>query len=390
MKPSASDPAAPKILFMSRSMPPAISGSAVIVANLAKQFTPDTMALLGPYDPGMPGIEWSPAWPRRHYAMLWANRWRGERWLRRLQFPFLLLMALWLTLVRRCKAILVVFPDEWHLLAAYLVSRLTGRPLYPYFHNTYVENQPGKWFAQWLQGRVFAHARHVFVMSEGMQRLYNEKYPGVDCSPLKHTFNDPLPAFESPPVHAPLRLCLSGTMNRASSDAAGRMAEVVRALGDEAQLSIFTGSTVAEVEAIGFRGSNVSIGTVSRDELMTRIRESDILLLPHGFASSWSKEEIQTIFPTKVIEYLISGRPILAHLPADCFLAEFLRRHDCALIVDEPDVTALKHSLDALRNDQALRDKLVRNALDAARQFEAPTVAAYLRETIAHHNAAGQ
>jgi len=100
--------------------------------------------------------------------------------------------------------------------------------------------------------------------------------------------------------------------------------------------------------------------------------------------SKFAQEEIKTIFPTKTIEYLISGRPILAHLPADCFLAEFLRSHDCALIVDEPSLEALKRALAILRQDEALRSKLVCNAMQAAKQFEAHEVARQMRDTIQH------
>ena len=63
---------------------------------------------------------------------------------------------------------------------------------------------------------------------------------------------------------------------------------------------------------------------------------------PHGFAGPLVPEEYLTIFPTKTIDYLLSQRPILAHMPADSFIAEFYRRHDCALVVDEPAVERLE------------------------------------------------
>jgi glycosyltransferase involved in cell wall biosynthesis len=151
---------------------------------------------------------------------------------------------------------------------------------------------------------------------------------------------------------------------------------------DDVRLTLLTGTPLPVVERIGFSGPKVNVGTVSRDELITRLRQADILLLPHGFTSKFAQEEIKTIFPTKTIEYLISGRPILAHLPADCFLAEFLRSQGCALIVDEPSVEALKRALDPLRQDEALRSKLVCNAIQAAKQFEAHEVARQMRDII--------
>ena len=64
---------------------------------------------------------------------------------------------------------------------------------------------------------------------------------------------------------------------------------------------------------------------ISRDEVLARLGQADVLFLPHGLTGSWAAEEYRTIFPTKTIEYLISGRPILAHTPPDRFLTRFSR-----------------------------------------------------------------
>jgi glycosyltransferase involved in cell wall biosynthesis len=95
-----------------------------------------------------------------------------------------------------------------------------------------------------------------------------------------------------------------------------------------------------------------------------------------------SDAEYQTIFPTKTIEYLICGRPILAHTPPNCFLTRFLQQWDCALIVEEPTVDAVVAAIARLRSDKALRDRLVGNALKAAEQFQAEHVAAHLRKML--------
>jgi hypothetical protein len=134
-------------------------------------------------------------------------------------------------MARRCQAILAVFPDEIFLSVGYVLARLTGKPLYAYFHNTYLENWQNSRLAHWLQPRVFATARHVFVMSEGMHRLYQVNYPGLQCSPLAHSFNEPLPEPGDvilPPVHQPLRLVLFGNINRSCAEAATRIAQLVQ------------------------------------------------------------------------------------------------------------------------------------------------------------------
>ncbi len=375
----------PKTLLLSRSVPPAPSGSAVIIANLARQFGSEEMVIIGSYYPGAPPVEWKIDWPRLIYANAqppW--NWRGARWIRWGQWPLLLLRAFWTLVTDRCQVILAVFPDESFLLASYVLARLTGKPFYVYFHNTFSELRPGSRFARWLQPRVFARAQHVFVMSEGMREFYRVKYPDLSCTPLVHSFNEELPDPEEvalPPLSRPLQLALFGNVNASNREAAGRVALLANTTPD-ANLTILTGSPPSFLKSLGFNGDNISIETVSRDLLLGRLSNADVIVLPHGFYGAAPDEEVATIFPTRTIEALICQRPILAHMPGDCFLARFLRRHDCALIVDEPSVDAMRKGLERLRADGELRHRLVSNALVAARQFQAPLVATHLRKVI--------
>jgi hypothetical protein len=374
----------PKTLLLCRNIPPAPTGASVVTGNLAQQFRRDEMVVLGAYYLRTPSQSWSSEWPALKYAIVqFPDGWRGARYLKWLQFPMLLVRSLWTLLVSRCQAILVVFPDEVFVLAAYLLSRLTGKPLYPYFHNTYLENRVDSRLAAWLQPRVFATAPHVFVMSEGMRQFYRVNYPNLNCSALLHSFNQPLPEYkeEAVPVHDPLRLVMFGNLGPYNADAASRFAELAHSLPN-VHLTVFSGTSRSYIKTLGFTGSNVEIKTVSYDALMAGLKESDIILLPHGFYGAAPDDEIATIFPTRTIEALISERPILAHTPGNCFFADFLRHHECALIVDEPSVALLEHAVTRLREDVELRGQLVQKALITAEQFQARNVAQHLRDVI--------
>lgn len=371
-----------KVLYVSRSVPPGVSGSAIISGNLAKQFSPAEMTVIGAWFLGSPPVRWQADWPRIIYATINpADGWRGGRLLRWLQFPWLLLRLWWAA--RDCDTILATYPDEIYLMAAYLVSLLADKPLYLYFHNTYLEHDRGNLFAEWLQPRVFARARHTFVMSRGMVGLYRRSYPDLSCSPLVHTFNEDVPPLRqfdpAAPLNSPLRLALSGGVNASNIGAVEQMARVVRTTPD-VRMTVYSRTNPASLARVGIEGERFTVTTVSRDVLLDELGRADVVFLPHGFSEAETIEEIQTIFPTRTIEYLICGRPILAHVPYDCFLADFLRGHDCALLVTEAE--ALPDALQQLREDAALRERLVANALAAARQFHAPAVAARLRAVL--------
>ena len=375
----------PRTLMLSWGIPPAATGSGTVMSNLLRQFRYDEMVAVGALFVAHPRISWQANWPSLTYGMIQPpEHWRGERWMRRSQWPLLFLVGLWTLISHRCQAILTIYPDELFLLVGYLLSRLSRKPLYVYFHNTYLDNVPNNRLARWLQPRVFAHAQHVFVMSAGMQAFYRQQYPELKCSPLVHTFNEDLPLPDSvhlPALHDPLRLVFIGNVNASCAEAAGRMLQLVQQRPD-VTLKVFSGMDVSLLRRLGFAGSNISIEMVPYEALLDCIREADIVIHPHGFSGPRSRHEYRTVFPTKTIEYLISQRPILAHLPADCFLAHFYRQHECALIVDEPTVEALAAGLSQLRSDADLRQRLVRNALVAARQFHAPLVVSHLRQVM--------
>jgi glycosyltransferase involved in cell wall biosynthesis len=376
----------PKILLISRSVPPGVSGSSVIIGNLAQQFNPDEMVIVGSWFANSPIVEWQANWPKIIYATITPpDGWRGGRMLRWAQFPWLLLRIWWVCLWQHPDIILGVYPDEIYLFAAYLISLITGKPLYLYFHNTYLEHRRANMLAQWLQPRVFKHARHVFVMSKAMQKLYHSYYPGLVCTPLTHSFNETPPDLGMSPspdtIGKPLRVALSGGVNASNEGAVEHIAAAVKSLSD-VELWIYTRTNEAYLKQLGMDGDQFHLTTMSRDDLIIELQKADILFLPHGFSKRESAEEIETIFPTRTIEYLIAGRPILAHVPEQCFIGDFLRENECALIVTDPNPEILKQAVTHLGTDMALRQRLVQNAMLAARQFYAPVVAQHLRDVI--------
>jgi hypothetical protein len=376
--------------MLSRSIPLMPSGSSNVAYNLAQQFTPESMVVMGAWYPYAPQPAWGAGWARRVFASLFPRLGtRGERHLMRVQFPLILARALWAVVFGRCRVVLAVYPDDVYALAGLLVSVITGAPLFAYFHNTLVEARPGDRFAAWLQARLFARARHVFVMSDAMARLYAERYPGLGCSPLVHGTNTPPPddaVFAAVArVHAPLRLCLFGNLNGSNLDASRRMAQAVLGGFPGAQVSVFGGTHPDGIAAAGWVGAQVAHAVLAYDVLLNRVREHDILLLPHGFTGGLPADEIRTIFPTRTVDYLLSGRPVVAHMPADCAIADFLREHDCAVLVTTPDADAVRAAIAQVAGDPALRRRLVENGRRAAGRFHAPHVAAHLRDTIAAH-----
>jgi glycosyltransferase involved in cell wall biosynthesis len=223
-------------------------------------------------------------------------------------------------------------------------------------------------------------------MSAGMQEFFREKYPGLATSVLPHIL-DAVPRVqkkhEAPCFRDPIRLVFAGNINYSCEEAAGRLLELVRSRPD-LTLRIFTGMSPARLEAMGYGGGRIEVLKVPYRDLLARIGESDLVVHPHGFTGRMTAAEYRTIFPTKTLEYLACGRPILAHAPSDSYIARFYRERGCAWVVSEPSVGALSEAVDRLRTDRALRARLVGNALLACRLFRGEDVARRFHSEIAH------
>ncbi len=371
-----------RALLLSRDVPPATTGSAVIVGNLVKQFRRDEMIVAGERPIGRPPVSWRAEWPEISYVAIgYPLTWRGVRWWRLIQLPMTFLKILYLARRHRCSAIITVFPTGIYLFAGYLAATFSGARLFPYLHNTFVENRRGvvKRIATVAQKLIFARSEHVFVISDGMLDLYRARYPGLKCSALVHSFGEIIPTGDAlPRLKKPTDFLICGSINESCRDATERVCEALRQAKD-ARLTFLTGTPKAHLSRRGLLRAGVDYETVSRDEVVGKLRTADIVILPHGFVGAEAPEEYETIFPTRTIEYLICGRPILAHSPDSSYLTRFLRQHECALVVDEPSVSRLVEAIERLRSDSRLREALVGHALKAAEQFRATRVAHALR-----------
>src|SRR5262249_9749679 len=155
------------------------------------------------------------------------------------------------------------------LLIGYLTALITGKAFIPYFHNCYLENRSGlaRRFARWLQHRVFSEAKHVFVMSDGMAELYQQRYPSLKCSALVHTLKLDIPQFTAPPEPgSPLRLTICGNINESCRDAAVRVGEAVSKAND-VSLSLLTGTSPSELRSFGLLRQGISYNSVPHDEV---------------------------------------------------------------------------------------------------------------------------
>jgi glycosyltransferase involved in cell wall biosynthesis len=386
--------------MLAAALPPASSGSAVVVENLVRHFDADEMVVVGEQPSQSRRDEWASEWPARYFvSKARFTGWPAQGYLRRaiapFQVPMLVLRIARIARRERSEVLLVNFPDARFLLAGYLVARTLRIPLVSYFHNTYADNRRGveKIFAAWLQERVFRRSSHVFAMSEGMAQVLRGTYPVIKhCSALVHCVGgEPAPAAPLPRVRSPVRVLLLGSVNHACLDATLRLVRVASS-GRRALVRIVSPTPAWVLRKWGALGPGVEHvpSKLTRDELRGEFERADLVYLPLGLSGTLANVEYRTIFPTRTLDYLVCGRPILAHVPRDSTVGSFLKAEGCALVVDTADDEALAGALERMTADDPLRADLVRRAAAAAAHFSPQRVVSHLRTTLGHAITAGR
>ncbi len=377
-----------KILLVSRTVPPVKSGTGYIVDQIRTFFSRDEIHVVGELPKNLEqkieGVEYIDSNPIKFK--------RGNRFIK--WYRWVMILSLSKDLIRiskqqKCTCVLAIFPDEIYLESARVAAKKLNLPFYAYFHNTYLDNRTGfnKWMAKRIQAKVFQQAKKVYVMSEGMMTHFQKTYAHTLFEPLVHPYlAKEMPVKSGLPFSdAPLQIAFLGNLNESNRDA---FSFFVNAIADRSDihLKIISSTPSWFYKKLNLLKSNVEIlSNVSDEDLMGELQKANVLFLPHGFDGGLSKVEYETIFPTRTIQYLFSGVPIFAFLPSHSFLADFLKKNNCAELLCERDEKKILSVLLGMKSNTQRTDELVKNAIAVSSMFKADVVLNELKKELFQH-----
>ncbi len=327
-----------KILVISRSVPPIKSGSAFIIKEFYNFFNRNEMIFLGE----KPEFQYHDKYSINYINTVPIKFKRGNRflrWYRWIMIPFLVKKIISLAIHEKCTSILCVFPDEIYLTSASLAAIKLKIEFYPYFHNTYYENKKGssKILAKIIQGKIFKQSAWVYLMSKGMKDHLEPLYPNIKFKILPHSISV-LREKKYTGLAKQSKITVItflGNINQSNIDALTFSVNAIKKQHNFI-LKIISSTPKSVFKKLDLITDNVIFkGEVNDKNLILELQNSHILLLPHGFSGSLSNTEYKTIFPTRTVQYLFSGIPILAVLPTNCFLYEFIHKNKCAFYITE-------------------------------------------------------
>jgi glycosyltransferase involved in cell wall biosynthesis len=360
-----------------------LGGSAILSRNLWGAWPADDIVVLSEGGAGLPNDP-STALPgvRVEYVTPWLE---SHPSLRAFCEP-LRMFAVRRALVRlareiRPRALWANWPSTGFLLGAWLAARELGLPLYVHMHDTWEESLTGlpltlnRLAPRVFERRVLRYARRVFAITEDAAEHFRAKH-GCSASVLKHCIPDAEieAAVRAGTGEIEKLIHFAGSIYPLmNQDAVVNLVKALELCTSGVTLDGYTFQAAGLAEA-GIGGSRVSLRFASKSEVMAAQRRAALLFLPLAFCSS-NPTEIRTVFPTKLLEYFVSGRPVLVHAPADSWVSRAARKEGWGEVVDQPDPQKLARAIDSLLADQPRQQALVAAAFKAACDRRASAVA---------------
>lgn len=387
-------PAAMKFALVSLGLPPSQSGQSLVLYHLLKDIRPDQYALItqknfhlyGSQGNGSSHLSGTYHYINPDYQVI-----RGLLRLASTAGSMGILDALLKMRVRQLsriirreqpEAIVACTGDLFDPPAAYEVSRSLDIPyiLYAFDHYSHQWAPPLLHaFAQKHEERLIPGAAAVVVPNEFLCRDYRRRY-GVEATVLHNPCDLSRYPVEPEPERSgeerEITILYTGAIYEAHYDA---FRNLIRALDildrSEIRLHIYTPQSESNLKAHNISGKYVVYHKNQPIFMMPGIQQrADILFLPLAFDSPYP-EIVKTASPGKIGELLAAKRPVLVHAPADSFVSWYFKRHSCGQVVDENDPVKLAAGIEALVDDQELRQSLSAAAYDRAKKdFDDTTI----------------
>ena len=381
-------------MVVSQTFPPLVGGTANLLANLLHSYPGDVVAVAGyshyrAEDPTFATpcrtVYLRP--PRVRLLELMYDRLLALACQRKFIYYFIKLQ------VRRFQpdVIMSASPGVGFFVSAFRVAQDLGIPFYAHMHDLWQENyKPGDFLkrrelADRWERSVLTRARRVLCMTVAQQDFYSRKY-GICTDMLPHTIPPEELAAAPRQIHDPARTrrtvlfvgALSREMNADALRVVARAADLLPANSD---LLFCTNATLNDLSREGIRCERLRVLWTSREEVRKLERASEVLIAPLSHKNC-SADEVRTVFSTKLLEYLISGRPIVVFAPSDCFHARSARDGNWGYVVDRDDPEALADGIIKVMEDRELAASLVAGALEEGRRRDARVHATRLHEWV--------
>jgi glycosyltransferase involved in cell wall biosynthesis len=371
----------PKLTVVSRSFPPQVSGSAILLANLLYNYRGSLTAIAGynrysKIDPAF----LSPC-PTQCLRFLRIAPRAYDRLQRKM--PYLTSYSIRASIRRalikaKTDVVMAAFPSDDFLVAAFLAARELCLPFYAHMHDLWTEqihtSTAAARFAKQWEPVILRESTRILCMTETMQTHYENKY-GIQTYLLPHCVPEKdrsgtCTEMRRPKMLTPTVLFVGAVHETMNLDSLKTLATASELLPSEYELLYCTSSDLTTLNQLGIQSSRLRAKYVSRAEVQRLQSEAHVLVAPLSHKNC-ANHEVRTVFSTKLLEYLVSGRPIIVFAPEDSYHAISASKNEWGYVVTEDSPVVLANAIKKVVQDEALAARLVNGALKEARSRSA-------------------
>ena len=373
-----------RCLVVSRTSPFTKSGSGIVAKNFMDFFSKNEMIFL---------CERNNQIKENHSQVHYVNPYiidisRGKRFIRWQRWFFLksLINKInFLVSEEKCQSIVCFYPDEFYLIASSIVAKKNSIPIYPYFHNLYYENKNGlsAIIAKIVQKKLFNQAPWVYLISEGLLSEISHKYPNNIFKILLHTADIKDKLLEDKIVKKDItQISFLGNVNNSNKDALSFFVNTLDEF-EGIRINLITSQPKHILKKEKLLKHNVIVkANLSDEEVIIELESSDILILPHGYSGPLSNSEYKSAFPTKTINYLQSGTPIIALIPENSYLNNFLSKNQCAFCITNKNKQAIFSAIKDIKTNNKKVYRIRKNAIKTVGIFSKNKILLELKSQI--------
>jgi glycosyltransferase involved in cell wall biosynthesis len=211
-----------------------------------------------------------------------------------------------------------------------------------------------------------------FTICDEMATDYEHKF-GIPFTPYMNMINSEdwqQNARKDWTINKPVRIRYGGRIGWSIKESIYQFASAVSKLNKEGldiRFEIYSPQAQEIKEEIGKYTGVFAYDMVSRDKLQESLVASDLLLAAYDF-DELSKSKAAYSMPTKIVEYMASGTPIILYAPADLAVTKYAKEGQWAYIISEDSETKIIDHLKIIIGSEEMRRRLSHSATLTCRE----------------------
>ncbi len=207
--------------------------------------------------------------------------------------------------------------------------------------------------------KLMAYSSHEIYLNDALNQLYETAFGKRGTVIYQSTTVKPSPR----PLNDPPIFSYAGNLGLKRHRSLIEIARALQSISSDYALDVYGGADDTTTNELNMEAGIRFHSRVPYEQVVRVIENSDFLLHTESFDPT-VYEKLRTAFTAKIGDSLASGRCFVVYAPEPLACVEYLKRHDCACVITDPDT--LHERLSQLINDEPLQQRYIQNALATA------------------------